>query len=331
MTGSVGRLFPKALLFWRARVQEFTNKLGELYSIYKTALFFSPQVNIKFVNFSSAVALKNLSFTDQRDPFQYQTLVQNFLYHSTRDLKSSLYESAVFSKYQKLLIRPSDKITTNVVQDSMLRWPNFSVISKVSGATSASHQRIKPIYFIASALKSGSFLHVNPELVEVPKLRWQARKGECAQFAAAGHITTWRMYSANLRALEKNKLLFAQPLRFTSKSHPLRTLVSEDESENLFCANPILLNWRQPKYSRNGLQQAEILRSEQSSGENVNFAVPLERAINSSSFPEKSFNQASEAIVKQLWSESTLARLADDVMRRIDKRLRIERERRGLQ
>ena len=92
---------------------------------------------------------------------------------------------------------------------------------------------------------------------------------------------------------------------------------------------PLSLVWRKPSPVEEA-HDSELAMSSLSATSPEPLHVPAVNARPRSTISEGVVSQTRDALLQEMLSGSAVERLADDVMRRIDKRLRIERERRGL-
>jgi hypothetical protein len=96
-------------------------------------------------------------------------------------------------------------------------------------------------------------------------------------------------------------------------------------------AAPLRLAWRRPEAAQHSATRRTVPEADQRGVARGNTgATPNVASQSMQGMIEKTPAKTPEAIIRDFLSGPALDRLAEDVLRRVDKRMRIERERRGL-
>lgn len=328
---SLGKVLPGVLMYWRRLAGRMTHPLIAIRLGHQTTTAISHPSIVNVSNAPAEPSWINLVFVDQRGPFHYRSTVQNVLYATAREAQCSLPRPSISPERLESGIAPSSASHETASVTTTIRWRRFAATVHVGGTTWVSRQEhvaAASITTILDSIRAGRRMErpTRPPIAGV-----QETVARLAESPAISRPNIRRIVTQAAQSDEDIRSGPAGPFQFRTRNVARGSSAPHADFDGPRVTAPLRLAWRRSEAAQDSTPPRTVPQADQHGvARDYPAAAPSVAPQSTQVMTEKPPARTPEAIIKDFLSGPTLDRLAEDVLRRVDKRMRIERERRGL-
>lgn len=339
-TGSVGWVLPGVPMYWRRLVGRMNHPLIAVRSVQRTKMAITQRSIVNVFIAPGEPSRIHQVFVDQHGPFHYRAVVQNVLYATARGDPLSLLRSSISQARHLSGIAPSSASTDSAFLNVAIRWRRLAARVHVSETTSSvSPQRHVAAAFITTIPESiragGGIAWPTPSRTPnagVQEIAARLAEPTLLSRPSISRPSIRRIVTQAAQFDEEVRPAPAEPFQFRTSHQVARGFSApHDDFDGPRVTAPARLEWRRSEAAQVSKTPRTVLQPDQHGvARDIPAAVPNVAPQSTQVMTERPPVRAPEDILRDLLSGPVLDRLADDVLSRVDKRMRIERERRGL-